>query len=494
MRVRLYWSLARLAAAEGRGAVALTNIRKAIALLETTEDALNLARAHILAAKIDLTRSERTVPSGTSTGPSGFSACPPNQDLDRGEDPPFADRRAARRRRRAQSRSPVTPIARRLEDGRPRRGALPRSRDGLALARRSPKPTPIVQRSGRPARSGRLVASGRERLPRLGAHAPRQRTRGRGARRPRPRRRPRHARDAADTRRALTFELAVEPRGPYSLALSARTASDATRTFRDGLLTQALAVDGRVELARAWQSPDGVVTIRAESAAAAERVRWLLALDDDHSGFLVRVRDDRLLGRASRELRGLRPVRVPTVAHALLRAFCGQLIEAKRARRLEQTIVRALCAAGPENLHVSPTAGDLGALAPSQLRRLGLHARRAAVARAAVPVARARAAARRADGGDRRAGSSANAVSGRGRSASSASKGSAASTTVSSGTSASSSSCAHCAAVPSRAGRRRSCSRRTGNGAASRASICSPATPAGCSRSTPRPRPRQTAP
>ncbi len=176
----------------------------------------------------------------------------------------------------------------------------------------------------------------------------------------------------------MTLELAVTPRGPYSLALSARMASDATRTFRDGLLTQALAVDGRVELARAWQSPDGAVTIRAESAAAADRVRWLLALDDDHSGFLARVRSDRLLGRASRELRGLRPVRVPTVAHALLRAFCGQLIEARRARRLEHTIVRTLCAAGPENLHASPTAADLGALAPAQLRALGLHARRAA--------------------------------------------------------------------------------------------------------------------
>jgi len=58
MRVRLYWSLARLAAAEGRASVALQNIRKAIALLETTEDALSLARAHVLAARIVLDRNE----------------------------------------------------------------------------------------------------------------------------------------------------------------------------------------------------------------------------------------------------------------------------------------------------------------------------------------------------------------------------------------------------------------------------------------------------
>jgi 3-methyladenine DNA glycosylase/8-oxoguanine DNA glycosylase len=74
----------------------------------------------------------------------------------------------------------------------------------------------------------------------------------------------------------------------------------------------------------------------------------------------------------------LRPVRVATVAQALLRAFCGQLIEAKRARRLEQTIIRTLCAQGPERLHVAPTTDELGALAPAQLRALGLHTRRGA--------------------------------------------------------------------------------------------------------------------
>jgi 3-methyladenine DNA glycosylase/8-oxoguanine DNA glycosylase len=176
----------------------------------------------------------------------------------------------------------------------------------------------------------------------------------------------------------LTLELAVAPCGPYSLALSARTTSDATRTFRDGLLTQALAVGDRIELARAWQSPSGTVTIRADSDAAAERLRWLLALDDDHSPFLLSVRDDPMLGRAARELRGLRPVRVATVAQSLLRAFCGQLIEAKRARQLEQTIIRRLCRRGPENLYVAPATRDLAALAPSQLRALGLHARRGA--------------------------------------------------------------------------------------------------------------------
>jgi 3-methyladenine DNA glycosylase/8-oxoguanine DNA glycosylase len=176
----------------------------------------------------------------------------------------------------------------------------------------------------------------------------------------------------------LTVELAVRPRGPYSLAFSARLSSDATRTFRDGLFTALFAVDGRPELARAWQAADGTVTIKAESTTVVDRLRWILALDDDHSDFLRSVRDDPMLGRASRALRGLRPLRVATVAQALLRAFCGQLIEAKRARRLEQTIIRTICAEGPERLHVAPATTDLAALAPSQLRALGLHAGRGA--------------------------------------------------------------------------------------------------------------------
>jgi 3-methyladenine DNA glycosylase/8-oxoguanine DNA glycosylase len=170
------------------------------------------------------------------------------------------------------------------------------------------------------------------------------------------------------------IERRLAPRGPYSLAFSARLSSDATRTFRDGVFTAAL--DG--ELVRAWQSPDGTITVRAQSDAGVERLRWILALDDDHSEFLRAVRDDAFLGPASRALRGLRPVRVSTVAQALLRAFCGQLIEAKRARRLEQTIIRTVCPPVADGLHAAPTTRDLAALAPSQLRSFGLHTRRSA--------------------------------------------------------------------------------------------------------------------
>src|SRR5204863_3658019 len=51
-RVRLYWSLARLNDVRGRSAAALDCIRRAMALLEVTDDTLHLARAHVLCSGI----------------------------------------------------------------------------------------------------------------------------------------------------------------------------------------------------------------------------------------------------------------------------------------------------------------------------------------------------------------------------------------------------------------------------------------------------------
>jgi len=171
-------------------------------------------------------------------------------------------------------------------------------------------------------------------------------------------------------------EIAVRPRGPYSLALSARLAGDATRRVHEGLLTARCCGD----VARAWQSRDGVVTIRSDSADAAEKLRWMLALDDDHSEFLRRVTDDPLLGRTSKLLRGLRPMRTATVAQALLRAVCGQLIDSKTARGLERRVIRALQdrAVAASGLSEPPQTSVLAAAAPFELRRLGLHERRGA--------------------------------------------------------------------------------------------------------------------
>jgi DNA-3-methyladenine glycosylase II len=181
----------------------------------------------------------------------------------------------------------------------------------------------------------------------------------------------------------------LRPRGPYSLALSARHAGDATRTFRDGVLTAMLPAGGGT----AWQQPDGIVCLRATSDEALEQLRFCLGIDDDHTPFVLRFSKDPLLGPTVRRLRGLRPVRLGTVAHALLRALCGQLILASEARAMERRVIRAATAVSDTQLsvrcssrrpvsdtalHAPPTTADLARFSPAELRRLGLHARRGA--------------------------------------------------------------------------------------------------------------------
>ena len=169
----------------------------------------------------------------------------------------------------------------------------------------------------------------------------------------------------------------VRPAGPYSLRLSARHGSDTTRAMRDGLLTATIPCAGGLEQARAWQRPDGAVCIEALSEEGLVRMRFVLAVDDDHSEFLRRFAGDPLVGRATRHFRGMRPLRTATVAHALLRALAGQLVTSHEARVTERRIVRA-ATRQLGDLHGPPTAADLGRFAPAELRRLGLGARRAA--------------------------------------------------------------------------------------------------------------------
>jgi 3-methyladenine DNA glycosylase/8-oxoguanine DNA glycosylase len=77
-------------------------------------------------------------------------------------------------------------------------------------------------------------------------------------------------------------------------------------------------------------------------------------------------------------------VRTATVAQALLRALCGQLIDSKTARSLERRVIRALqsrdanVTVAATGLSEPPQTSSLAALAPFELRRLGLHERRGA--------------------------------------------------------------------------------------------------------------------
>jgi 3-methyladenine DNA glycosylase/8-oxoguanine DNA glycosylase len=177
----------------------------------------------------------------------------------------------------------------------------------------------------------------------------------------------------------LTLERVVRPAGPFSLALSTKHASDATRHLRDGTLTTAIRVGDRVEIGSARQTVDGRLVLRAQSEEGFDRLRFVLAVDADQTEFLRRFARDPLIGEATMRFQGMRQLRMPTVAQTLLRAFCGQLIDSRRARQLEVGIVRATTPRIEGTaLHEPPTCATFARLGPARLRQLGLHARRAA--------------------------------------------------------------------------------------------------------------------
>jgi 3-methyladenine DNA glycosylase/8-oxoguanine DNA glycosylase len=96
----------------------------------------------------------------------------------------------------------------------------------------------------------------------------------------------------------------------------------------------------------------------------------MLALDDDTGPFHARFARDPLIGPSARALVGYRPLRRATVTHAVVRAMCGQLVEARRALALERAVLRAC---GERVV----TQESLRRLSPVELRRLGLAQHRA---------------------------------------------------------------------------------------------------------------------
>ena len=179
----------------------------------------------------------------------------------------------------------------------------------------------------------------------------------------------------------MKLETTIVPHRPYSLALSARMKSDATRYFRHDVLTLAVGSENEPAVGRVAQRPDGSLDVRIEGrrpSEALETLRFVLAAEDDHTPFLERFRHDPILGSAIRRLGGLRPLRVATVSHALLKAVCGQLIQARAARLLEGRLLRK-AAAPHEDLRLPPDRTTFAGYAPAELVRHGLAARKAGV-------------------------------------------------------------------------------------------------------------------
>jgi len=185
---------------------------------------------------------------------------------------------------------------------------------------------------------------------------------------------------------AEVTETVLRPRGPYSLQASAGH-GDPTRRYHGGVFDLVVVTPGGPAQIRVWQRRDGDLVARTgarDPAPVLDALRFVLAVDVDHTPFLRMAASDPLLAAAVRRRPGLRPARLGTVAHALVRAVCGQLITGREAMQIERRLLAVICDRSGE-LRRPPGASEIGRLSAARAERAGLSPRRSA---ALVRVAR----------------------------------------------------------------------------------------------------------
>ncbi|MDQ8045406.1 MAG: hypothetical protein AAGC46_11645 [Solirubrobacteraceae bacterium] len=175
--------------------------------------------------------------------------------------------------------------------------------------------------------------------------------------------------------------MSVDPVAPYRLPNAGR---DGVGRRRDGILERIVREDDQIVLLRAARPrATGPVVLGAwaPDVALAERAlaRWrrTLGVDIDHRPFLDAAWHDPVLGPLVRRRPWLRPNVRYRPHEALLWAITEQLIEFDEAVVIQKRLVRA---AGVQcdrtGLRDAPTPAEVLRLAPAEIERMGLSARR----------------------------------------------------------------------------------------------------------------------
>ncbi len=211
------------------------------------------------------------------------------------------------------------------------------------------------------------------------------------------------------------LEVVLRPPAPYRLP---RGSDDRTLRIWGGVATRLLHVGASPVLVRAWQPAADRVVLRAEAVdparvalpafeadrepapagkpeleVAIERMRFVLALDQDLGEFHRRFRRDPLLGPLIRRMPSFRPRRRVWPWEALAAAVVGQLIEAQRAVAIERRIVGRWgprLGEGREALRDVPAAVTIAGRAPAELASIDLAPTRAAALRRVAKLAAGR--------------------------------------------------------------------------------------------------------
>ena len=193
----------------------------------------------------------------------------------------------------------------------------------------------------------------------------------------------------------MRSSLEIDVRPPWPYRLPAGGGGDGVARVRRGIFIRVLWIGADPIVVAAWQRRGGEVALRAVAspdrptaprkslAAAIERMRFALAVDDDLADFHAEFRSDPLLGPAISARPWHRARRRPFAWEALAWAITKQLIESSRAAAIQRRLVRRWGAEatspfpdrGP--LRDVPAPAAIAARAPAELAALDLAAGRA---------------------------------------------------------------------------------------------------------------------
>jgi 3-methyladenine DNA glycosylase/8-oxoguanine DNA glycosylase len=185
------------------------------------------------------------------------------------------------------------------------------------------------------------------------------------------------------------MEAIVHPRWPSEPPRSAGPGG--LLRIEGSVVRRALMIDGELMLAEAAWRGDAV-HLRGDERAI-ERLRFVLALDDDLAPFHHAHRRDPLLGRIIKARPRLRVIRKTEPFEALAWAVIEQLIDTRRAGQIAWAFTRrhgfrhpsGAYAAPPREAFANQAALEASGLAPTQARTLARVARVPLERAAAVP-------------------------------------------------------------------------------------------------------------
>jgi DNA-3-methyladenine glycosylase II len=194
---------------------------------------------------------------------------------------------------------------------------------------------------------------------------------------------------------AFTEKLTLEPLAPFDFALSSKILSYGdvkVRSFRDGVWSQVLSVDGRLVKVKlsshgTIEKPELTLELQSDSELskeqtqkAKETIDCIFSLNLPLRDFYNQVKPDPVMTKITQKLYGLKFPTTATVFEALVYAIVEQQISIKVARSIEERLALKFgeqLKLDGETFFAFPTPEALAKAGAEEVRQAGLSLRKA---------------------------------------------------------------------------------------------------------------------